>query len=65
MTETTKLDEIRRTAGAVSILAARCQDDIAVAVRLPDGRVLAPTTAALDMVRLNRARAELRVLLED
>jgi hypothetical protein len=65
VTEPIRLDEIRRAAGTLSVLAARCQDDVAAAVRLPDGTVLAPTTATLDMMRLNRARAEMRLLLDD
>ena len=57
------LDQLRQAAGTVAELAARCQDDVAVSVRLPDGRVLAPTTATVDMMRLNRATDDLRALL--
>ncbi len=63
MTDATRLDEIRQAAGLLSVLAAQCQEDIAVAVRRPDGRVLAPTTAPLDMQRFDLAKAELRDLL--
>ena len=63
MTDAVLLEEIRRTAGAVSVLAQRCQDDIAAAVRLPDGRVLAPTSAPLDLSRFRAASAHLGALL--
>ena len=63
MTEVTRLDEIRQAAGVVSILAARCQEDVARAVRLADGTVLAPTSSTLDMRRFALAKAELRDLL--
>ena len=64
MTDATRLEEIRRAAGAVSVLAERCQDDIIVSVRLPDGRVLAPTTAVQDMQRFLEAKEQLRALLD-
>ncbi len=64
MTDAVLLDEIRRAAGTVSVLAEQCQDDIAVAVRLPDGRVLAPTTAPRHIRQFREARAELRALLD-
>ena len=64
MTDAAMLDEIRMAAGTVSVLAARCQDDISVAVRLPDGRVLAPTTAVVNMERFRLARDQLRELLD-
>jgi len=64
MTDATKLEEIRRGAEAVSLLAERCQDDVSVSLRLPDGRVLAPTTAVEDMARFQAARARLRDLLD-
>jgi hypothetical protein len=65
MTNAHRLEELRSAAGRVSLLAERCQEDIAVAVVLPDGRVLAPTTAPHDMLRLDTATAELRALLTD
>ena len=65
MTEATRLDEIRQAAAMVSILAERCQEDVSKAVRLSDGTVLAPTTAALDLRRLALAQDELRALLAD
>ena len=65
MTDAAMLDEIRRAAGTVSVLAARCQDDVSVSMRLPDGRVLAPTTAVRDMERFRLARDQLRALLDE
>jgi hypothetical protein len=63
VTDAERLEEIRRAAGTVSVLAERCQEDIAVAVRLPNGRVLAPTSAPGDMRRFRAATAELGALL--
>ncbi len=64
MTDAEKLDELRRLSGTVSVLAARCQEDIRVSRRLPDGRVLVPNTAAQDMARLRLAQDRLLDLID-
>jgi hypothetical protein len=63
MDEGQRVDDIREMSARLHLLACRVQNDVNVARRLPDGRVLAPTCAEGDLDRFVDTCMDLRRLL--